>query len=644
MQPIENDPLIPGISAYRENPEQSPLITEEAGKAKILEEVMEKVGLHEDNFKKIFEELNAAADSYRMIAKQSNKDKTQSLFNSKSGETNRAANTLGSLWQRMMTADDAYIEAVAEGYDWLGREYTEEELFGVEALHLKQQERLHYKENLFVGAKSCGLFGSALAELNWVQSPTGLGEKTFEGTEFNPRPMLTSGFDPFTTDIRKSDWVHFFDFPSKFQLQAWAASDTEGWDGAAIKEAMGDQKNGNFSKTDAYNRVIYRKNRAGYTVSNPHVFELLTYRGKLDPENPVLQKIWQDLGGRADIRFVDWKVRILNSHKIVAITPCFGGDWHHEVKVANFNKFELESIGYGIGRVGRKMQAELDFQQTLLNNLATATLYHMMKVSRDAHVKQNQLQFKPWNLIELDDIKGLEPLGIDVNAIAQTLNLMAGTREDFRTTTGATANLQALATKATATESTLTQTEAIRGGSVAAELIADNFVREFFESAHLYNLAYLDAPIWVSVAGTKKPMFYQYSKANLPRSVGFRIKCTTDKDYRPEKADKLLQFMQMATSLKQILPNGVNVMPFFEEWARTIGINPRRLKQPYPVADQMLDAVRRRQALGNMDGGGGIGAEIGAEMGGGDTGNGFAKTPKGIVPTSPITPRLAGLE
>ena len=612
-------------------------MNEETARAAIVSEVMEKVGLHENEFTKVFGEMNEAADSYRMLTKSNRRDNTSSLFNSKSGETNRAANTLGSLWYRMMTAADDYVEAISEGYDWMGREYTEEQLFGVEALQIKQSEETHYKENLFVSAKSCGLFGSAMAELNWAQFPAGIGEKAFEATEFNPRSMLLSGFDPFCTDIRKSDWVHFFDFPTKYQLRQWSANDTEYWDKARIEKACAEESSSDGSHSDAYNRIIQRKQRAGYSVSKSHVKELVTYRGKLDPENALLLRLRRETGGQTDIRFIDWKVRILNGKEIVAITPCFGGDWRHEVKVANFNKFELEPIGYGIGKTGRKHQAELDYQQTLLNNLATISSYMMFVINRMAQIKQNQLIFKPFGVIETDEMGGIDTLKVDVQTIGQVLQLMGVTKEDFRTTTGATANLQALVTKATATEASLTQTEAIRGGSVAAELIAENFVREYFKTAHLYNLAYLDNPVWVSVTGTKKPLFTQFSRFNLPRNVGFKVKVTTDKEFRPERVDKLIQLLQLVTSIRNVTPNGINVLPFFEEVSRGLGINPRRLKQPYPVADQMIDMARRAQASGKL--GNEQSGEMSDEMSG--SGAHTTSTPMGPVPTSPISSRMA---
>jgi hypothetical protein len=214
-------------------------------------------------------------------------------------------------------------------------------------------------------------------------------------------------------------------------------------------------------------------------------------------------------------------------------------------------------------------------------------------------LKANQFNIKPWNIIELEDISQLDTIKPDINAIKQALAMQEIMKEDFRATTGATTNLQAVATNATATEASLTQTEAMRAASVNAEVMAETLVRAHIQTMHMNNINMLSNDIAVSITGQQRPQVQRYNRTNIPRNMGFRCRVTTDKDFRPERQKNLLQGLQLATSVRNLMPNSVNVVrPLLEEWFRSIGLNPRILNQPIPLADQMIDQARRMQLLG----------------------------------------------
>ena len=209
-----------------------------------------------------------------------------------------------------------------------------------------------------------------------------------------------------------------------------------------------------------------------------------------------------------------------------------------------------------------------------------------------------------------------------MNAVGQSLAVQSVLRDELRSTNATPAGLQAIATKATATEATLTQSEAIRSVSVHAEIIAESLIRSHLEQMHINNLDNLDDAIWVAMSGGQKPQYV--NRSNLPRNVGFKIKVTTDADFRPERIQKILEALQMVTSIRNVIPNALNAAePLFEEFFRDLGMNPRLLKKPMNVADQMIDQVRRLQKMGQ------VGNEVSGEAAEEQTGSGAAvSTPR----------------
>ena len=89
------------------------------------------------------------------------------------------------------------------------------------------------------------------------------------------------------------------------------------------------------------------------------------------------------------------------------------GTWHSRFKVAHFKTFEDEPIGYGAGRIGRKIQRELDLTLSRSNDTLMKGVYSMYLVGRYAGIKANQLGINPNGLVEVDDVDQVKPLPID---------------------------------------------------------------------------------------------------------------------------------------------------------------------------------------------------------------------------------------
>src|SRR3990167_7857412 len=192
-----------------------------------------------------------------------------------------------------------------------------------------------------------------------------------------------------------------------------------------------------------------------------------------------------------------------------------------------------------------------------VNDVELFSLYNMNFVGAGSGLKSNKLDVFPWNLIPVNDVNQIKEIRPQIEGIINGLKLLEQTREDFRAVTHATSTLQAVLTGATATESSLAQSEALRAISLIAEINADSVIRKHLETMHKNEI-------------DQNP----FDSVYVP-NVEFIPKVTTDKDYKPEHSKKLLEFLSLSTSIRQTMPMDFNPMPILRYFARSVGINPR---------------------------------------------------------------------
>lgn len=606
---------------------------------KIKEEILDKMRMFERHMNEFYQQWQDTANSWRMIP-LNKKRADRGLFNSKTGETNRAVTTLATLWFRMLTAADPYIETYAQGTGAFGVDYTDEELYGVRELIMEQHRELKFKQKLLKALRSLAAFGTVIVEKHWVQMPTGITNKYFEGTDFRPRSLMTCGFDPNVSDLDFSDFVYTVDYLSKYKLQQMAATEGALWEESVIKDIIGKNENeiGNSEKKEsrAWQEILQRKQNAGYSPLDTNVLEQITYYGKLDINNPIFEDYWEKEGRTDDIRFTDWTIGLLSAEDIDRFHATPMGTWKHMFEVAHYNQFEEETIGYGVGRLGNMIQKELDTTMSRANDAMMMAVYTMWKMGKFAGLNINQLNIKPFHVIQLDDVDQLQQLKVDMNTIVQALSIQNARIEDFRATTGATTNLQAISTQATATEASLTQSEAMRSGSVAAEIIGETLMRNYVKTQHINNSYLLDEEILVNIFGPNGSKMLRFNKDNIPFNVGFRVKITTDKDFRPERIKRLLELINLSTSIRQIMPDSMNaVEPLFKEAFRLMGMDPILLQQPKKIPDLLSERLQR---LGKANAGADMTNELAGEVQGevvGAPSISAIETPVGSVPASP---------
>ena len=602
---------------------------------KLTEEVLDKIHTAENDLAEVYSEHDEFVDSWRIKPRRVNAGKPTGFSNDKSGETHRAAETLATSWVRMLTADDPWIQGVAEGLDENGFQITEEMIYANESLLMRQMEEFGFKTALYKGMTSTGLFGSVIFENFWKQLFNLDGSVYMEGTEARMRSLLLTFFDTSCEEYGDSEFMATVDFPSIWRLKSWVTSDPEEWSQAVLQEL--DPKKYEINgggRSQAYNRLISRRQRAGYNQFSTHVRELLNYHGRLDPSNRVLQQYWDSLGIKENPDKFDFTFGLLDEKVAAKFHVTQYGDWRTKFQWAQYKPFELEPLAYGAAKLGRVKQRELDLVGSRANDILFFALNNMWMVDRYANIKQEQLMINPNNVIEVDGppsekVTALRP---DIQAIIQALSMMGISREELRSNTGAASQLQAVLTKATATENSIAQSEAVRALGVHAEMIAETFLRRFVRQCHVNNHHLLNNDVWLYVTGTKKPR--SINRNQIPRNIGYRIKCTTDKNFRPERLQKIIEGLQMVMHINNVYPESLNALkPLWEEYYRSLGMNPGLLNQPIPIKDQMSMAMQRRFKSG--------GAQAVAEgqdvSAFGSTGSvDQISTPTPTVPTSPL--------
>jgi hypothetical protein len=596
----------------------------------VVEEISTKVHRWETSMSSMLSKFNEYANFFRQI-REPIKDKREGFSDAVTGETTRATRALATMMFRMMTSADPnfYFLATSD-------QVTPEQIEDAETLQMIQEVRLQKRRYLLKGCYTMALFGTVPFEEPWVQDNRG-GRMRWEGTGFYPRSLAQVAFDHSVPEIEMSDWHAIIDFVSPGRMRTIARANPEIWDMDKIEEAI--EASGDKAKLPEL--VRQRRTRAGYTDAGGPVLQLTTYYGSLDKEENEEGK--------------DWVIGTLNDTHLVRGHALSQESGIRPVRFAHYVEHELEPYGYGVGQFGRSLQLDMNANRRRMVNIATFALYHMWKMGRLAGIKPSQLRIRPWGAVEMDDIEQLEPLRPDLNAFNVGKMLEDLLKEEFRANTGATANLQAIVTEATASESSIAQNEAVRNISVQTEIAAEQMIRQHLMISHENNLQYLDGPIWLNWTGRAKPK--KLFRGDLARDVEPYVRITTDKDFRPERIRRMIEALQTISSVRNQLPPEavVTLMPLVEEIMHGLNVKfSSVIKMPTAMEQlqaKIAQAAQLREAALAQGGGGGApgnpasvpGSDVDGAAAGG---NGIGGSPKDMpggaaVLNTPVGPVLA---
>ena len=574
---------------------------------KIVEECLGRVSDWETNMSEFFGLWNNWANSYRMIDTRKSK-RPAGVSKNITAETPRAVNALATTITSMLTAQDPYFELRSD-------EVSEDMLYQMEKKYQKMLTNLQFERNLLKGNRSMCLFGTQIWEEPYTSFPANTQTPLFEGTDFRAKSLLQVPFESSVYDINLSDFIGTIDRMNPNYLRFMANSGNGIWNKGLIEQGIKEKSNqsgAGFSNSS----IEQRRQAAKYNESKSNNIELILWHGRLSDESmdtPEFAQMWEQSGRTDDPKFSDVTVGILNREHMVRFHPTPYGTWHHLFKIGHYMEFELEPIAYGVGKLGGELQKDMNRIMSYVNDVAKFSLWNIFLAGRGSGLKSSNMNVFPWSAIQVDDINQVKELRPQIEGILNGLKLTEITRDDFRGVTGATATLQAILTGATATESTLAQNEAIRALSVTTRIEAATVVAPHIQTMHTN---FVD----------QNPY-----DTNYPRNVEVVAKATTDRDFRPEHTKKLLEFLNLATSIRQSMPIDFNPMPVLKYFARSVGINPRELKEPRPQIDKLLDVLRRTNADSEMKN------EMLGEVAGMENQTGQqVSEPTGSIPNSPV--------
>lgn len=527
-------------------------------KGKAHYEIKEKVDYWHSRLVAQLYRFNTYADFWRLV-KPPRSGALDGFANPQVTETTRATEAIATFLHRALTSAQPNFQLLSHN-----PMVSPEQLYKSECVLEWQKTVSQYPRKLLKSLRSCALMGTV-----GVEEPFVSNKPYFESTDFIPRSLLQLAFDPLCIDIADSGWHAFIDFVTEDTLKQLALNSPDVYDPKVIQTVLDSAKQyGNMTP-----EVISRLAAAGYysfsggptTANVSHVFYMVTYYGPLEEnELPAGQ---------------EWKVVTINDlHVISAHVSPFK---RRPVNFAHLNEFELEPYGYGVGRVAESLQPELNSNRGRMHDTITFSLFNMWIASRMANIKTSQLRIKPWGVVETDDAEGLKPIRPQLEGVNMGKMLEDLMKNEFRATTGATDNLQALVTEATATESSIAQSEAVRRLSVMAEIIAEPLVRDHISKMHENNQTFLDQPFWVASTGPDSSP-QRVFPSDIAPDAQVMIKIVTDKDFRPQRNKDILQFLQTVTSIRSQNPQmaQINILPFIGELARSVGIDPKTVFLP----------------------------------------------------------------
>lgn len=520
-------------------------------------EVREKVEFWHQRLENKLTRFNSMANMWRLV-KPARTGDLSGFANPQLTETTRATEAITTFLYRAWTSATPNFQFLSNN-----PMVTKEDLWTAEQVVAWQMTATQYRRKLLRAARSMTLFGTVVVEEPWV-----VNMPYYESTDFIPRSLLQTAFDPLCFDISLSPWKAVIDYVTEDQLRALGSKMPDVWDPALIEEAIGlskDSKNVSSEVNARLSNAGYQTSNGGSSSYSSHLYELVIYYGPLK-DRPTEEFCVATVNG----------LKTIKAHLSVYKRQPF--------TVAHLNEFELEPYGYGVGSIAESTQPEMNSNRGRMHDTITFSLFNMWLASRMANIKTSQLKVRPWGVVEVDgdpetSLKALRP---QLEAVNFGIQMEAMMKTEFRSTTGASDNLQAMVTEASATEASIAQTEAVRRLSVIAENTSETLLREHISKMHENNMTFLDKPF--SIAATGRVEGLRVFPSDIALDVEVMTKIVTDKDFRPQRNKDLLQFIQVVTSIRNQNPQigQIDLKPFVEEFAMGVGMDPARVWSMIP--------------------------------------------------------------
>ena len=517
----------------------------------ILREIVDK---HEDYESRMSEKISSvgSADEIFLIRKPPRDQNTFS--NPRVTEMYRSAKTLGTLYYRMMTAQERYIDVLPMQ---AGASYDQVETI-LETL-LVQDRVSNYKANLLKACIFGTLYGTVFVQQNYTWVGVNALGRRIPVTTFYPRTLDQVGFDISTLDIRQASWMTTVDLVHKSAIKKMIQEAKllgKAWDKQALAEAFNDDS---ASTENVY--IKERMARAGFYESDQKANrrEIIFYNGKIDHIGDGLEYVAAVINRKYLVRF-------------------HANRFQHGLRNMRVAKWHDHNTPLGEGHYSLfgNLHRSMDGNRQKLQDLATFKSYAMMeKVEGD--VNEDDLDVRPLQLVGVRKTGSLKPIMTEPGSEGASVRLSEILMNEFRVATGAFDSLQAIPSDVSATAAALAQTEGMRNASVTAEMMAEPLVREAHEVAHANNATGLDKEFNIIKAGIARTVY----PSDFKLDVDIMLKVLTDKDAGANELKSILDLMQIIMSTKSQHPDkfSVNILPLAKRAAHLLGANPEEIIQ-----------------------------------------------------------------
>lgn len=536
--------------------------------ADLLADIVDKINDYETSTQSFYDEANEYANFYRLIPTK--KKRKNSLTQTVVSETTRAVETLATFWWTMQTAQEPNFQLIPASFGT-----RSEDIFAHTALLREQLVFKEYNEKLMEGLRSLALFGGMFIEEPFVDNPM----NEIKYTDFRVKSIMDVAHDRTVRNINDASWFVSLNWVNKDQLLRMIRRDaTETFDEQNIMDVLANAQD--ISSVPA--RIISRLSDAGYTSeSYKNILELAIYHGE-------------------DEEYGDSICWVLNRQKIIRKFPNPFPKGRKNLRYVGFIKFDIEPFAYGVGKMVQRIQKDLNLNREMMQDLLLFNLLPILKVGRSAGLDYETLQAYPLAIWELDQPDSLQAINLNPQAIQYGLMMTKELKDELRGTSAAVDNLQAEVTEATATEVSLAANSAVRRVSAYGKVIAKGVLEKHIRNCINDNEKWINEPMWIHWT-EKRPV--EILPENIKKPVGARLRIVTDQDFRPRRLQRINESLQMYSSIRNTFPQEVigrlDPIPFWEEAALELGIDPARVIKPVQQAGS-IDPERLRALLGAL--------------------------------------------
>lgn len=325
--------------------------------------------------------------------------------------------------------------------------------------------------------------------------------------------------------------------------------------------------------------------------------------GGLPPESREKMLKYHEYFGYLDAQQEDYKVRIVVADNGTVLREAEfipyddGEDPYIDCK---WIEADNEPHGIGICEINYRQQKEINDRRNFINDNLYASLYNMWKQSADCGLKSNngRLVWEAYKVLEMDNVNGLEPLRPPLEGIPYAKQLEETDREAMRRQSGATSTLQGISQNMTATESQIVQNEATRRLRALVRSQIGTMLKNMLYKCHSRNLQFLDRKRVIRAEGPEgEQLFAAIDNNSLSKNPAFKMKLTTDLDFRPFKRKELLEFLQGAAQLAKANGAQFDAFPIIEQLALNFNINPRDFKREVDINRAMTQPDIQKAAV-----------------------------------------------